>query len=51
MFFEQAFCSGVRGRSNLTAAAAGVSMTLAPLQCGYSRFVYTREDTALKRAI
>src|SRR5271157_1780319 len=28
---EQAFCSGVEGRSNLTAAAVRVSMILAPL--------------------
>ena len=31
MFIEQACCSGVGGRSNLTAAALGVSMTVAPL--------------------
>ena len=37
IFVEQACCSGVDGRSNLTAAAVGVSMILAPLHCGVFR--------------
>ena len=34
MFIEQAACSGVEGRANLTVAAVAVSMILAPLHCG-----------------
>jgi hypothetical protein len=34
MLFEQACCSGVEARANLTAEAVGVSMILAPLECG-----------------
>src|SRR5271157_5750178 len=45
---EQAFCSGVEGRSNLTAAAVRVSMILAPLHVVCAGTNDILEHTALR---